>query len=185
MADSDIEPGLGLSDASGGLASLSRGASFFMTATGAKQGKFAGSSTTKGQEGKIEVLGIEAKVKSPRDAASGLPSGRRRHYAVHVAFKLDKSTPLWVTAIVTNENLKTVEIDYWGGISKTSGIGGGTGYKQIYKVEMTNAQLADVLQFTGVNGEACVAIALTYQKIEYTWMDGNINSKGNWRSDAT
>jgi type VI secretion system secreted protein Hcp len=180
----EIEPGLGLSDGSGGLQALSRGASFYMSAKGVKQGAFAGSSTTEGQTGKIEVLGVECKTISPRDIASGLPSGRHVCHPVHVAFKLDKSTPLWLSAIGENETLKDVTIDYWSGLSKASGVGQGTGFKKVYTWELKNAQVANMTQFTGVNGEACVVLALTYQSITYTWADGGIDCKANWLENA-
>jgi type VI secretion system secreted protein Hcp len=181
----EIEPGLGLSDASGGLAALSRGASFFMKATGADQGPIEGNSTTKGQKGKIELMGIEESLLSPRDIASGLPTGRRVHHPLHVAFKLDKSGPKWFTAIDKNETLKSVEIDCWSGISKGSGIGDGSGYKLIYKIELANANVSEIQHFTAVNGELCMKLGFTFEKITLTWADGGIEGTDNWLSPTT
>jgi type VI secretion system Hcp family effector len=184
MPDPDIEPGLGLSDSSGGVSALSRGASMFLSAKGQAQGPIKGSSTTEGQEGKVELLGVEEMIVNPTDLSSGQPVGRRMHFPVHVAFKLDKSGPAWCTAVDTNENLISVEIDCWSAISKESGIGKGTGFKLLYKIELKNAQLSEVRHFTAVNGELCMALAFTYQTITVTWADGNVEGTDNWLSDA-
>lgn len=185
MPDSDIDPGLGLSSSDGGLHALSRAASFFMTATGQKSGKIKGGSTIKGREGQIELLGIEQFVKSPRDAASGLPTGRRIHHPLQVAAKLDKSAPLLWNALVMNENLTEVKIDCWGGISKASGIASGSGNKVYYTVKLTHAQLCEFQHFTAVDGTLCFVAAFTFQKIEWTWTDGGINAQDDWLSPAT
>jgi type VI secretion system secreted protein Hcp len=180
----EIEPGLGLSDSSGGVSALSRGASMYLSAKGQKQGPINGSSTTKGQEHKVELLGVEEMIVNPTDIASGQPSGRRMHFPVHVAFKLDKSGPKWCTAIDTNENLTNVEIDCWSAISKESGIGQGTGFKLIYKIELKNANLSEVRHFTAVNGELCMALGFTYEEITVTWADGNLEGNDRWLSAA-
>src|SRR5437868_3345925 len=141
MPESEIDPGLGLSSADGGLGALSRAATYFMTATGQKSGKINGGSKIKKHEGEVELLGIEQRLVSPRDAATGLPTGRRTHHPLQVAGKLDKAAPILWGACASNENLTTVKIEYWGGISKQSGIGVGSGNALIYTIELTNAQV--------------------------------------------
>ena len=182
MPESDIDAGLGLSTSDGGLAALSRAASFFMTATGQKSGKINGGSKIKKHEGKIELLGIEQRLVSPRDAATGLPTGRRTHHPMQVAGKLDKSGPLLWGACSQNENLTTVKIEYWGGVSKQSGIGAGSGDALIYTIELTNAQVHEFRHFTAVDGTLCFAAGFTYQKIVITWKDGGITSQDDWLS---
>jgi type VI secretion system Hcp family effector len=184
MPDTDIEPGLGLSDATGGIEAFSRGAAFFLSATGKTQGKIQGNSTTKGEEGTIEALGFQVRINSPRDVFSGEPVGRRLHFPVHVAFKLDKSAPKWYNAIAHNETMTKVVIDCWGGISKASGIGKGTGYKKIYSLELKDANIERFKQFTAVTGELCLTIGFTFNSITYTWVDGGIQAIDNWLSDA-
>ncbi len=49
---------------------------------------------TGGLEGTVEVAEVRQDVASPRDAASGLPTGKRQHKPIYVTLNLDKSSPL-------------------------------------------------------------------------------------------
>lgn len=182
--DTNISPGLGLSDATGGIAALSRGASMFLSGTAANIGKIAGNSTVRGQEGCVMALGYHWEITSPRDVYSGLSTGRRVHHPLHIAFKLDKSAPQWFNAIAANDTFKKVELDVWSGVSKASGIKPGSGYKKVYTIELMNANIERYKQFTAVNGELCLTIAFTYQKVTTTWVDGGISAMCDWLSDA-
>jgi type VI secretion system secreted protein Hcp len=186
MSDFDqppnVDPGLGLSNASGGLAAFSRAASFFLSAKGMKSGTIQGGTTVKHQAGKTECLGFQTKIESPRDPHSGLATGKRMHFPLHVAFRLDKSAPKWFTVCTTNETLSKVTLDCIGGISKASGIGEGSGYKSIYTIELVNANVQKYKQFTGATGELCLTLAFTYMKITYTWVDGGIVGHDDWLS---
>ena len=66
----------------------------FLTLTGQKQGQIKGSVTQKGREGTIEVIGLSHSILSPRDAASGLPSGKRMHKPLVITKELDIASPL-------------------------------------------------------------------------------------------
>jgi len=56
---------------------------FYVTIESTKQGKLQGESTRKGQEGKLTGIGgFSYEVTSPRDAASGLATGKRQHTPV-------------------------------------------------------------------------------------------------------
>jgi type VI secretion system secreted protein Hcp len=164
----------------GGLGSGSRANAFFMEITGAKSGKFKGSSLVKGKEGKIEVFGIESTVESPRDPVTGFPTGRRMHYPLTVVTKLDKATPLLFNALCTNETLTKVLIEVWGAISVQSGIASGTGSKVYYTFELKNANLQQVRQFTLPDGTLFAALSFTWQSILTTWTDGGIVGNDDW-----
>jgi type VI secretion system Hcp family effector len=182
--DTNIAPGLGLSDATGGIAALSRAASLFLSGTGTKIGKIQGNSTVKGQIGSVLALGFHWEITSPRDVYQGMSTGRRVHHPLHIAFKLDKSAPQWFNAIATNDTFKTVELDVWSGISKASGIAAGSGYKKVYTIELKNANIERYKQFTAVNGELCLTVAFTYQSVTVTWVDGGISGMDDWLSGA-
>jgi type VI secretion system secreted protein Hcp len=51
----------------------------YLKLTGKTQGEIKGSNTQKGREDQIMVIGYNHEVVSPRDAASGLPTGKRQH----------------------------------------------------------------------------------------------------------
>ena len=48
----------------------------YLKMKGQKQGEIKGSVTQKGRENKIMVIAVNHEITSPRDPASGLPTGR-------------------------------------------------------------------------------------------------------------
>ncbi len=153
----------------------------WMVVDGQKSGKIKGGATSKGNEAKIELSGLNGEVMSPRDPQSGLPTGRRMHKPLYVAYKLDKSVPLMWQILATNENCKTVEVDVWQSAHKGSQAhSAGQGMQKTYVIKLTNANIAVMEQQTIENGQVFVIIGFTYQKIEWTWVDGGITAEDDW-----
>ena len=114
----------------------------YLSLKGQKQGDIRGSVTQKGREGKIMVIAAEHEVVSPRDAASGLPTGKRMHRPYVITKELDAASPLLYAALVNNENLPTWELQFW---APSAGTGTGTGNEvQRYTVRLTNASICDI-----------------------------------------
>ena len=125
--------------------------------TGAKQGTF---STTP-----IALTGLSHEIISPRDPASGLPTGKRQHKPIVFTKQLDSTTPLLLNALVTNENLTSVLI----GLLRNGQL--------VATIKLTNANIADYTD----NGDT-EHWSLTYQKIEWTWVDGGITASDDWEA---
>ncbi len=150
-----------------------------------KSGEIKGSVTQKGREGKIMVIAVHHDIESPRDPASGLPTGKRKHKALHITKELDKSSPLLYNVLVNNENLTEFELQFWQP-SKTGA------EKQHYTIKLTNANIASI-HFEMPNNKnpdlmkyaEFEDVAFTYQKIEWTWMDGGITAQDDWESPVT
>jgi type VI secretion system secreted protein Hcp len=133
------------------------------TATGQKQGAITGD----GPNGSMILIGLSHAIVSPRDAASGLPTGKRQHKPITITKELDRSTPLFLNALITNENLTTVTFSFTHG-------------KGTYMtVKLTNACIASRTQ--SVETEQ---ISFTYQKITWTWVDGGITAMDDWEAPA-
>ena len=81
----------------------------FCKIVGQKQGVIAGDVTIKGLEDRIGVVAVSEGVSSPRDPASGLPTGKRVHKPFVIVKQLDKASPSLFMAAVTNENLSSVD----------------------------------------------------------------------------
>src|SRR5204862_7406991 len=79
-----------------------------MTARRAQQGDIEGESTLKGFEKSMVSLEFSHEIVSPREPASGLPTGKRQHKPMVVVKRLDKASPLLQGAMVRNENLQNV-----------------------------------------------------------------------------
>jgi type VI secretion system secreted protein Hcp len=153
----------------------------FLKIKGQTSGDITGSVIEKGKEGTIAVIAVGHQIVSPRDLATGLPTGKRMHSPLVIVTHIDKATPLLYNLLATNENLPTVELDYW----KTAPDGTESLY---FKIKLTNANIASIKQTT-LNSQSdphidmfgeYEEISMTYQKIEWTWTDGGITAADDW-----
>jgi len=152
----------------------------YLRLKGQKQGDIKGSVTQKGREGKIAVIAVSHEIVSPRDAASGLPTGKRMHKPFVITKELDQSSPLLYNILVTNENIVNWELQFWR--QNPTGI-----EEQYYTVQLTNASIATI-DFRMLNTKnpdlvryaEYEEIAFTYQKINWTWVNGGITAADDW-----
>ena len=159
----------------------------YLKLKGQKSGEIKGSVTQKGRENKIMVIAVSHEIISPRDAASGLPTGKRMHKPFVITKELDKATPILYSVLVTNENVSEWELQFWTPqLRATSGTGTEV---QHYTVKLTNANIASI-SFRMANNKhpdlmkfaEYEEIAFTYQKIEWTWNDGGITAGDDWEA---
>ena len=151
-----------------------------MTLKGQTSGEIKGSCTQKGREGSILIFAFDHDILSPRDIASGLPTGKRQHKPVLVTKEVDKSSPLLYTVLCNNETLTEVVFKFW----KPSPSGKEVQY---YTIKLTNANIAarktyfpNMLIAENTKLPHLEEVAFTYQKIEWTWEDGGITSEDDW-----
>jgi type VI secretion system secreted protein Hcp len=154
----------------------------YLTLKGQKQGAITGSVIQKGREGSILVHAFSHDILSPRDPASGLPTGKRQHKALYILKEIDKSTPLLRNALVNNENLVEWELKFWA--PTPTGV-----ERQIYTITLTNANIASVSESMLDNEDPAKAslplreeISFTYQKIQWTWTEGGITAIDDWEA---
>jgi len=159
----------------------------FLILKGQKQGEIHGSVTQKGRENSILVHSFSHEIVSPRDPASGLPTGRRQHKPLVILKEIDKSSPLLFAALVNNENLVTWELRFWEPGGAPAGV-----EKQTYTIKLTNANITSIRESMLDNEDPANAklplrqeISFTYQKIEWTWMEGGITAQDDWSSAVT
>lgn len=160
----------------------------YLTLKGQKQGDIKGSVTQKGRADSIMVIAVSHEIISPRDPASGLPTGKRMHKPFTITKELDKSSPLLYNALVNNENIQTWKLQFW-----TPQVGGATGgggtEVQHYTVELLNANIASI-SFRMLNNKnpdlmryaEYEEVAFTYQKITWTWTTGGITAADDWET---
>lgn len=147
----------------------------YMKLKGQKSGEIKGSITQKGREGAIGVIAVSHEVVSPRDPASGLPTGKRMHKPLVITKELDKSTPVLYSVLATNENLTSVEFSFVE--PRQNGQEAVT-----YRIKLTNANIASIKLVEGKDGKLVQEVTLTYQKIEWTWVDGGITATDDWEA---
>ncbi len=130
-----------------------------VTAHGQKTGDFS--------QAPIEVTALSHEIVSPRDPASGLPTGQRQHKPLVLTMPWGKTTPLFIDALVNNENLTTMLVTLL------------QADEPVATIKLTNANVGQYDQH-GPN----VTFAFTYQKIEWTWLDDNITTSDDWQTPS-
>jgi len=129
-----------------------------VTVTGQKQGAFS--------KDPIPVTAVSHEIVSPRDPASGLPTGKRQHKPITITKEVDSTSPLFLNALVENENLSSVVITLT------------TADKTVETITLTNASVAQFDQHGGNE-----TLQFTYQKIQ--WQVGNVIAQDDWEAPVS
>lgn len=115
-------------------------------------------------EAGIKVYSYAHEIISPRDAASGLPTGKRMHKPFVITKELDKSTPLLYMAfsdsksiaetLVNSRNLET---------------------KETISFKLIDATIVDISTIYGEGSDGTIleSVSLMYKAIEITSIDAN------------
>lgn len=147
-----------------------------------KQGDIKGSVTLKGRENTIEVIAFNHEVTHPRDAATGLATGKRRHLPLIITKELDRSTPLLMQALISNDIITSFELQFYTS-QHTGGIGRTGVEKNYYTIRLTNATISEIktTMLNNKNPELLKykefeEVSFVYEKIEWTWIDGGITT---------
>jgi type VI secretion system secreted protein Hcp len=148
----------------------------FLSAEGTKQGKFKGDSTGVAHKDAISALRFNYEVKAPRDSGTGMVTGRRVQGPVFITKPISVSTPQFFNALVTNEVLKTVQLDFFRPTAD--------GREELYySIKLSNANIADIRQFTDTDASGKSAqledIGFTFQKIEIITA-GGVPAQDDW-----
>lgn len=130
----------------------------YITITGSKQGQF------KGESGSDQIRVLSVARDTPMDTAH--PIGRRMHSTITITREIDRASPKFAQALVTNEVLPLVVINF-------RGASGGT--KTAQRIELTNARIISVRKAGGNE-----LITLDYQAINVTWTDGGKTATDDW-----
>lgn len=153
-----------------------------------KTGDIKGSVTQKGREGKIMVIAMSHEVMSPRDAASGLPTGKRQHKPIFITKELDKASPLLHQVLGNNETITEWELQFWAPQLRAAAGAAGTEV-QTYTITLRNASIASIAMRMLNNKDPALMrfetyeeIGFTYEQITWTWNDGGITSQDDWES---
>lgn len=144
------------------------------------QGVITGDDTIGGQPDLIEIYGWSHEVVSPRDAASGLPTGKRQHKPFTLTKEIDKSSTLLMNVLINNESCPSALFQLFAEDPRNPGSLAG-----YWQVELTNARVADIRHDTvgvGANGIPLVRehVSFVYQRITWTWVDGGITAEDDW-----
>jgi len=120
-------------------------------------------------------------IVSPRDHASGLPTGKRQHKPFTITKPIDKASPLLFKACCNGTHIPEVKME----LMRPSPTGGMEMYAVITLTDVTVAsfQIAGTPDGTRA-GETTEyeSISLTYQKIEFLYVNGGVEHEDSWRT---
>jgi len=145
-----------------------------MKVTGQKSGVFKGDSVQKGHTDEIVLSTYGFQVTSPRDPASGQPTGRRQYQPITVTKQLNQSSPQILNALATNENLTKVVINFY----ETTRTGTEVNF---YRVTLTNANISEDRQFTS-GATVSEEVSFVFQKIEQDSLTGKTSFQDDFHS---
>jgi type VI secretion system secreted protein Hcp len=108
----------------------------YLTVHGQKQGDIKGGATEKGREGSIPLISVAYEVDAPFDSATGRASGKRVHKPITIVKVIDQASPRLLEALVTNEVLTSVKIEFWRPVPEATA--------PYFVIMLTNAALAGI-----------------------------------------
>jgi len=166
-------------------------ATYMRAAATTKGQKLESSNKQKGREKMLPIIALNHEIVSPRDPASGLPTGKRQHKPLTLICELDRTYPIWQQILTSNDNIKECIFDFWTNrkLDQLQAAGGAGGEVLAYTIKLTNASVCstELIMLNNKNPELMkyethMRIALTYQRIEWTWTDGGIMSMDDWET---
>jgi type VI secretion system secreted protein Hcp len=150
---------------------------------------FDSSNKQKGREKHIPIIAFNHEIVSPRDAASGLPTGKRQHKPIEITFEADRTMPFWNQALSRNDTLPKMTFNFWQN-RKIDQVGSAAGTEVLsYTIELTNATVcaSRTIMLNNKNPELmryeyAMEVKLTYQKIVWTWKEGGLSAEDDWET---
>ena len=154
----------------------------YLRLRGETQGDILGSVQTPGREDSIMVIATSHEVVSPRDAASGLPTGKRQHKPFIITKQIDRSSPGLYWALVNNENITEWTLEFWQPSATNQEL-------QFYTIRLFNASVAGI-RHEMLNNKfpeymqqsEREHVSFVYQSISWTFVDGEVTTHDDWES---
>lgn len=159
---------------------------FYMKVKFKKQGAMKGESPREEHKEKVPCLGFYYDLKSPRDAASGLASGKRTHGPIKIVKEWGASSPQFFQALCTNEVLEEVMFEF---IRTTP-----EGAEEVHHtIRLVNASVSELEQYIEGNVKQdqqhdvheLEKISFTFQRIEMESKRGKTMATDDWFAKAS
>jgi len=136
------------------------------------------------REGTIECSSFRYGVTTPRTADTGALTGRRQHEPVIIHKRIDKSTPLLLKALCTNEPVTSAEFRFY----RTSPRGSGVVEEHFFTVLLERGFISSVRQ---VSEDVIMAgkqappmmeeVAFVFSRITWTYEIGGVTHSDHIR----
>jgi len=158
----------------------------FLKLIASNLGDIKGGTLQKGREGWIEVIAFSHEVLSPRDPATGQATGRRQHKPLTITKELDKSSPLLMQLLISNESIKNFELRFWTPKNAARVGASGAEYNHL-TLKLQNAFIIDIktTMLNNKNPELLKYkefedVSFVYENIEWVWNETGVTTVDNW-----
>lgn len=139
-----------------------------------------GSVTVAGREGGVEVVEFDHTVYTPTDGNTGKLTGTRVHKSLKFTKEVDSSSPYLYKAVTTGQNLKSVEIKWYQIDDAGQEVEYFNTLMEGVKVVSVNPVMHNIKDATKEQYNHLENIELRYEKITWTYKDGNIIHADSW-----
>jgi len=144
-----------------------------------------GSVDVQDREGSIEITGFSHNLSIPTDLMTGKITGTRKHSAVLIQKEFDSSSPYLYKAVATGQTLKSAEFKWY----RINDAGQEVEYfntkLENVKLVKVNPKMHDIKDPAFEKHNHLEQIELRYEKITWTYKDGNIIHSDSWNERAT
>jgi type VI secretion system secreted protein Hcp len=126
-----------------------------------------GSETVAGREGSIKVLGYHHLV-------SGSLSGHHQHSPLRITKLVDKSSPLLMKALLSNEICDPVILRFYK-INPVTLI-----LEEYYTISLQDARIIEIGSYAQDGGDFVESVAFIYTRITWVWPEDGTEYEGHW-----
>lgn len=134
-----------------------------------------------GRENSIECLEYRDSVATPRDASSGMATGRRSYEPIKILKRLDRSTPLIFKALCNNEAIEATFRFF-----RPNPTGDGT-TQHFFTVEIGQARISQIERVNPNTMQGVTATEPAYEEVSFVfgtiracYEDGGIEHVDEW-----
>lgn len=126
--------------------------------------------------GAIPVLEVRHTLVSPLDTVTGQPTGKRRHAPVVVVKEVDRSSPVLLNAWARRVVHATWRLDVF--------VPDRFGRRSVgYTIVLGGAEVSEIVVSTPeAPGLPREAVSFAYERITWTWAEGNVTASDDWRA---
>lgn len=139
-----------------------------------------GSVTVAGREGGVEVVEFNHQVYIPTDGNTGKLTGTRVHKALEFVKEVDSSSPYLYKAVTTGQNLKSVEIKWYQIDDAGQEVEYFNTLMEGVKIVSVKPEMHNIKDPSKEQYNHLERIELRYEKIVWTYKDGNIIHSDSW-----
>jgi type VI secretion system Hcp family effector len=152
----------------------------YVKIVGTHQGDFKGDSTDAGHKGAIEGLSADYALTRPLDDSSGHTAGRPQHVPFQIAMLSGPATPQLLQAVLTDEQLKSVTIDFAQPAPKQGQV------VEFESILITDAQIVDFQHHLDTDpatagGRLLDRVALKFHTLQITNTTGKTTAIDTWQ----